>query len=548
MLINHFSLKARLLITVAIPCLALVFIALNSLNTMLEIEEKVEEMYNHTAMPMRAMAEAASRIPRMRVGIDMIFLQETDLRDKKGVLPRIKEARSEDIPEMRAALVFAFEAQNDKELKARAEQLSAKFETVIKDELTPMLEALEKQNLSLAQQIYRDKYTKSYGVMRKEANSILEELLEHAKTHDRLSKESYLKSRNAQILIIGIGLIISCIVSSIIVLSLRKRVNYLKETITQAAQDLSLSTRIEIKGKDELTNIADSFNLFIDKVHSSISQVAKNSRALATMAENVSERANHTRNNCTSQRDRTVQVATAIHQLGETVSEIAANASNAAEAANDATHQSSDGRNVVNQATQQISELSRELDEATDIIQSLAKQVDDISLTLDTIRNISEQTNLLALNAAIEAARAGEQGRGFAVVADEVRTLASRSAHSTEEIQHIIDRLQTESKRAVSAMEKGRTQSNLVVGYAANATTSLDQITNHIQQINSQNIQVATATEEQSSVVVDINRNIEEINQLTVETTDIAEQLNQSSTHLQQLSGDLDKLVNYFKL
>lgn len=548
MFINNLTLKTRLIVAVAIPCLALVFTGLTSLNTMSSMQFQSQKLYLNTAAPLRAMAEAASRIPRMRVGIDMMLLQETPLRDEKGVKTRVQEARNEDIPEMRQTMKMAVEAQLNPEMKQQAQRLLDQFETMVKTDLNPMLDAFDRGDMASAQRIYRDQYAKTYGVMRKGANDILDALLAQAERRNDNSVISFKAGQNSSILIIIGSIVISILTSWFIVANLRNRVTFLRETIGEAAKNLSLNTRINMDGKDELTDIGVSFNQFIEKVHASIDQVTKSARDLATMSDNVADQAHHTQNNCVAQRDRTVQVATAIHELGATVNEIASNAAQAAEVAREATHRSVDGRDVVNQAQLRITELSNELQQATGVVEALASQINAISSTLDTIRSISDQTNLLALNAAIEAARAGEQGRGFAVVADEVRTLASRSAASTEEIQEVIDKLQAESKRAVTVMEKGREKSVQVVEYANKANDSLEQINGHIDQISDQNIQVATATEEQASVVEDINRNVEDINQLTMQTTDIAGQLNQSSASLQKLSSQLDKLVGQFRL
>ncbi|EGR4058092.1 methyl-accepting chemotaxis protein [Vibrio cholerae] len=548
MIINKFSLKWMLAIAVAIPAIALLFVAFTSLNTMSVMQAQSNSLYANTAAPMRAMAEATSRIPRMRVGIDMMLLQETALKDAKGVLKRVEEARTEDIPEMRQAMQVAVDSQVNPELKEQARKLQVRFEQMVREELEPMLQAFANNDMTTAQNIYRDKYAPTYGEMRKQANQILDTLLQQAEQQNHASVESFEAGRTKQMVIIAAGLIISFITSLVIITNLRSRVAYLKDRMSSAAANLSLRTRLELDGNDELCDIGKSFNAFIDKVHHSIEEVAENSKELAMMASSVSQRAHMTQSNCASQRDRTVQVATAIHELGATVSEIASNAAMAADVAKQATLHSGEGKKVVGEVQNRIQTLVNELDNATQVVSSLATQINGISSTLDTIRSISEQTNLLALNAAIEAARAGEQGRGFAVVADEVRTLASRSAASTEEIQQVINRLQTESSRAVEAMEKGRSQSDVVVEFSAKANQSLTEINSQIDQINDQNVQVATATEEQSTVVEDINRNVEDINQLTTETSHVADELSRASASLQRLSSQLDKLVGSFEL
>ena len=548
MLAGKITLKSQLILAVTVPCVALLLVGGASLRSMGHIKLQADELYQNTATPMRAMAEVASRIPRMRVGIDMMLLQDTSLRDEKGVLTRVKETREEDIPEMRQAMQQAVTAQVDPAARAEAERLLGQFERMERDELTPMLQALENNQMEVARTLYRDRYSQTYGEMRKGANALLDGLIAQARHRNELSEESYGSGRNQMIAIIVAAILISLLVSSQILTSLRRRVSFLQHHIGEAATHLALDSRAQIEGKDELAEIARSFNQFVARIHGAIEQVASNSRQLASTAAQVAEQAQLTQHNCTAQRDRTVQVATAIHEMGATVSEIAGNASLAADVARQANEQADAGAGVVAQARHGIVGLSDELESVSGVIGSLAGQTDAIGSILDTIRSISEQTNLLALNAAIEAARAGEQGRGFAVVADEVRNLASRSAASTEEIQKMIDGLQAQSARAVSAMAEGHGQSLTVVNQADAANEALGQITAHITQISDMNIQVATATEEQSSVVGELNRNVEDINQLTMETTDIAHRLTASSRSLQQLSGELDQLVGNFRL
>ncbi|MBC5830571.1 methyl-accepting chemotaxis protein [Vibrio metschnikovii] len=339
------------------------------------------------------------------------------------------------------------------------------------------------------------------------------------------------------------------VVGIILANSIAKPIRQIAQRFTDLGQgDGDLSQRIEIEGTDEIAQLSQGFNGFIDKIHQSMKEVSATSRALHHAAANVSNKSQTTFDNSQHQREQTVQVVTAMNQMGSTISEIAANAATAAETANEAATSTLQGKKVITQAKDTIDRLAIDMTNTGEVVGELAKKTQDIGSILDVIREISEQTNLLALNAAIEAARAGDQGRGFAVVADEVRNLASRTASSTEEIQTMIHQLQADAKEAVQAMEMGQSISTEGVEFTQSAAQELETILLKIRDITDRNTQVATATEEQSTVVYTINSNVEEINVVNEKTTVTAEQLAQASQELSDLSQRLDSMVSNFKL
>ena len=234
--------------------------------------------------------------------------------------------------------------------------------------------------------------------------------------------------------------------------------------------------------------------------------------------------------------------------MNATVHDVAHNAVHAAEATREADQSSTQGKAVVDKTVDAIGEIAAEVEQAAQVIHELERESENIGSVLDVIKSIAEQTNLLALNAAIEAARAGEQGRGFAVVADEVRTLAGRTQASTAEIEEMITRLQSGANNAVNVMESSKTKTNIGVEQAAAAGSALEDITTAVDRIAEMNTQIASAAEEQSAVTEEINRNVANISEIAEHTSTGAEQTAQASEGLSRLASQLNAVVVQFRV
>jgi len=330
--------------------------------------------------------------------------------------------------------------------------------------------------------------------------------------------------------------------------SLTKPIIRLSHTMKQVEENKDLSLRSDINSKDEIGNMSQVFNAMLENFEGLIRQVASSSTQLATAAEEVSAVAGDSAKNVEQQHTETDMVATAINEMTATVQEVAQNAQNASGAATNADNETKSGKLIVSNTSKAIAQLVTDVENAAAVIHNVEEASENIGTVLDVIKNIAEQTNLLALNAAIEAARAGEQGRGFAVVADEVRTLASRTQESTAEIEAMIDQLQQGSKQAVEVMDNGREQARAGAEMAREAAESLNAITLAVSTISDMNTQIAAAAEEQSAVSEEINRSIVNISQISEQTASGAEQTTGASTELARLASDLQAQIAMFKV
>ena len=315
-----------------------------------------------------------------------------------------------------------------------------------------------------------------------------------------------------------------------------------------ATGEADLTKNMQVDTQDEVGALAKAFNMFVGQLASIIKAVSKSSKDVTDIAIELSQASDATEKNTLNQQQSVDMVAAAINQMGATVHEIAKNANDTAQSAQKATHESEQGLQQMNQTVAGINGLFEKMQNASQVTQSLADDVGEISTVLEVIRGISEQTNLLALNAAIEAARAGEQGRGFAVVADEVRTLAQRTQESTEEINSMIHKLQTGAQEAVNAMQAGIDNATTSVENADLTGKSLNNITQAIGSISDLSIQVATATEQQSSVVNELNSHILNIKNMSDNTATEAKTINEKCEELTTSSIELTGMVNNFKI
>jgi methyl-accepting chemotaxis protein len=416
-----------------------------------------------------------------------------------------------------------------------------------KNGVLPIIELLQAEKFDQVHKLHQEIMNPGYAKASDGIDALIQLQVDEAKKEYNKVEKTTKIIRVAAIATIVVGLTLSIILGLIITRSVNCGVRELSITAKKLANG-DLTARVDWNSTDELGDLGRAFNqmatefsALINEVRQSADQVASAAALHANTAEKVSTIS-------ASQTEQAANAASSIEDLNAAVKEIAQKTDEVVVSANQASSMAGEGQEVVNKAVQGIQQVASTVSESAKLMSALGVRSDEIGQIVKVIKDIAEQTNLLALNAAIEAARAGEQGRGFAVVADEVRKLAERTATATSEISTMIEAIQSETGNAVTTMEKGSTQVSEGVTLANQAGLSLQNINSSVKRVVTMIEQISAATKSQSAATNEITLRVEHIAEMARENTSSVDEPTHASHDLQTLSGHLQKVVSRFKL
>ncbi|PWF62943.1 methyl-accepting chemotaxis protein [Shewanella sp. BC20] len=412
-----------------------------------------------------------------------------------------------------------------------------------------VINAVKNNNFELARQLHENKSKKEFKALRNIYNAAGEAADNRVKELDLQASEQATTQTQISVTIATLVAIVALVIAyfgpKIIVNAIQDITDRIKDIVDG---DGNLTQRIPITRQDEIGELANAFNLFVAQLQQMVIAIISQTKDVSQTVENLATKSTTTIGISYEQEQFVDTIVTAVNEMSAAVREVASNALHTATEITKVNDQTIEGKNILTQSVNHIQQLSESVKQAVAVIEKLSVNSANIASVLDVIRSIAEQTNLLALNAAIEAARAGEQGRGFAVVADEVRTLASRTETSTQDIQRMIEELQRGVNDAVKSIESGASLTNSTVTLASQTQDALDEILNSTSKVSEMSTQTATATEEQTHVTEEINRNLTELSDKTRYCNTVIQETQHIVVNTQTICSNLQKEVSRFKV
>ncbi|WP_415901600.1 methyl-accepting chemotaxis protein [Neptuniibacter sp. QD29_5] len=544
MLLSGLSIRTKLVLTSILPVIGVAIIIATSLYELKQSDDGVARIYEDRVVPLEDLKLIADDYAVFV--IDAVNKANAGIMTGEEALKGVKDARAEISEKWQKYMATT--------LTTEEAQLAKEAETLFVA-ANQSLDRLEKAMGTMSSGYIAGQLQDFDGPLYDTIDPISEKIAELISLQLRVASEERETISDAYdtaiIVMVALGVavvVLLSILSKLVYHSIRNPLDALSHSMDKVASQSDLTADVPVQGNDELTEISTNFNKMLGHQRKLIGDIGNATHQLASAAEQMSSISSQANQSINNQRLEIEQVASAMNEMVSTSQDVATNAEHADSQAKMMLEQASQGNEIVSAAVSSTNSLVGNVSQVSERITAVENDSESIGSIIGVINDIAEQTNLLALNAAIEAARAGDQGRGFAVVADEVRTLAQRTQQSTTEIENAIERLQSGTRTAVSAMEQSQREAEQAGSKASEAGDALQGISEAVGMITDMNTHIASASEEQTSVAEEINRSLVAINDASQESADGASQISAASEQLSRLSVDLNGKVSQFKI